>query len=169
MVQRLLLCTFCTIFLHFRKLTFSWLIDKNSVYPYNKSLVSEFFVFCHWHNWLVIGLRVIQFRGNQSPDYSQNSTPLSPIAIIYHIIIIIEDSSKYDPPMKLAILDLQQGVFVALCPVACLFSLSRDSDNWMQMSLWAKKPSSSLACIDLSRLAPGPSILRWFLSNRSCR
>ena len=48
-------------------MTFSWLcIDKKRMCPNVKSLIPEFLVFCYWHNKLVIGLRVVQFRSNRA-------------------------------------------------------------------------------------------------------
>ena len=62
----------------------------------NKYSKTEILVFCYWHNLLVIGRRVVKFRGatrtltwNYSHDFSLNCTPLSPITIIIIIIIII--------------------------------------------------------------------------------
>ena len=52
----------------------------------------------------------------------------------YHIIIIIEKSSKY-LETKLAILDLHQGVVVFLYPVRCQFPLPPDNDICMHISL----------------------------------
>ena len=61
----------------------------------NKYSKTEILAFCYWHNLLVIGRRVVKFRGatrtptwNYSHDFSLNCTPLSPITIIIVIIII---------------------------------------------------------------------------------
>ena len=59
----------------------------------NKYSKTEILAFCYWHNLLVIGRRVVKFRGatrtptwNYSHDFSLNCAPLSPITIIIVII-----------------------------------------------------------------------------------
>ena len=43
--------------------------SKESISYVNKYSKTEILAFCHWHNQLVIGLRVVQFRGNQVRNF----------------------------------------------------------------------------------------------------
>ena len=46
----------------------------------NKYSKTEILAFCYWHNWLVIGLRVVQFRGNRACNFKSTSRDLKLLA-----------------------------------------------------------------------------------------
>ena len=79
-------------------MTISWLgIFKKIMYPSIKSLIPEFLAFCYWHNWLVIGLRVVQFKGDRARNF-KSLAQLFPE--LYSSPIIITSSNLTQPPRQ---------------------------------------------------------------------